>query len=43
MKNNTRELARVYQNNDWASVFSTLSGLLGVVIGLIIADFIGLI
>lgn len=41
MKNTTRELAKVYSNNDWAYVYSTMSGLMGVVIGLIIANLIG--
>lgn len=41
MKNTTREAAKLYSSNDWASVYSTMSGLIGVVIGLIIANFIG--
>jgi uncharacterized protein YacL len=41
MKNTAREVAKVYSSNDWAYVYSVMSGMMGVVIGLIIANFIG--
>jgi hypothetical protein len=41
MKIHPEKIAKAYSSNNWTSVFSTLSGLVGVIIGMIIANFIG--